>query len=77
MRPMRTIVSKLRLKLCDDAEDPKYIFTELRVGYGMPKGRFLNRRRRDSRNPYRCLRACGLQVLGETSAKRMRPPCPR
>ena len=41
MRPMRTIVSKLRRKLGDDADNPTYIFTEFtepRVGYRMPKG---------------------------------------
>ena len=39
LRPMRTIVSKLRRKLGDDADNPTYIFTEPRVGYRMPKGR--------------------------------------
>ena len=38
VRPMRTIVSKLRSKLGDDADNPTYIFTEPRVGYRMPKG---------------------------------------
>ena len=38
VRPMRTIVSKLRRKLGDDADRPTYIFTEPRVGYRMPKG---------------------------------------
>ena len=38
VRPMRTIVSKLRRKLGDDADNPNYIFTEPRVGYRMPKG---------------------------------------
>ena len=37
LRPMRTIVRKLRLKLGDEAETPTYIFTEARVGYRMPK----------------------------------------
>ncbi len=37
VRPMRTIVSKLRRKLDDDADNPNYIFTEPRVGYRMPK----------------------------------------
>ena len=36
--PMRTIVSELRRKLGDDADNPTYIFTEPRVGYRMPKG---------------------------------------
>ena len=38
VRPMRTIVSKLRRKLGDDADSPTYVFTEPRVGYWMPKG---------------------------------------
>ena len=38
VRPMRTIVNKLRRKLGDDAETPARIFTEPRVGYRMPKG---------------------------------------
>ena len=38
VRPMRTIVSKLRRKLGDDADNSTYIFTEPRVGYRMPKG---------------------------------------
>ena len=38
VRPIRTVVSSLRRKLGDDAENPTYIFTELRVGYRMPKG---------------------------------------
>ena len=38
VRPMRTIVSKLRRRLGDDADNPLYIFTEPRVGYRMPKG---------------------------------------
>ena len=38
VRPMRTIVNKLRRKLGDDADNPTYIFTEPRVGYRMPKG---------------------------------------
>ena len=38
VRPMRTIVSKLRRKLGDDTDNPIYIFTEPRVGYRMPKG---------------------------------------
>ena len=37
VRPMRTIVSKLRRKLGDDADNPTYIFTEPRVGYLMPR----------------------------------------
>ena len=38
LRPMRTVVRKLRRKLGDDAANPTYIFTEPRVGYRMPKG---------------------------------------
>ena len=38
VRPMRTIVSRLRRKLGDDANKPTYIFTEPRVGYRMPRG---------------------------------------
>ena len=38
LRPMRTIVSKLRRKLGEDAGNPSYIFTEPRVGYRMPRG---------------------------------------
>ena len=38
VRPMRTVVSSLRRKLGDDADNPTYIFTEPRVGYRMPKG---------------------------------------
>ena len=39
VRPMRTMVSKLRRKLGDDTRNPTYIFTEPRVGFRMPKGR--------------------------------------
>ena len=39
IRPMRTMVSKLRRKLGDDAGNPTYILTEPRVGFRMPKGR--------------------------------------
>ena len=38
LRPMRTMLSKLRAKLGDDARNPAYIFTEPRVGYRMPRG---------------------------------------
>ncbi|MDE2802699.1 MAG: helix-turn-helix domain-containing protein, partial [Chloroflexota bacterium] len=38
LRPMRTMVSKLRRKLGDDADNPTYIFTEPRVGFRMPRG---------------------------------------
>ncbi len=37
LRPMRTVIKKLRRKLDDDAGHPTYIFTEPRVGYRMPK----------------------------------------
>ncbi len=36
-QPLRTIVKKLRRKLGESASSPKYIFTEPRVGYRMPK----------------------------------------
>ena len=38
VRPMRTSISSLRRKLGDDVKDLAHIFTELRVGYRMPKG---------------------------------------
>ena len=38
MSPMRTMVAKLRTKLGEDARNPKYVFTEPRVGYWMPEG---------------------------------------
>ena len=38
VRVIRSLVRKLRRKLDDDADSPTYIFTELRVGYQMPKG---------------------------------------
>ena len=38
LRPLRTMVGKLRGKLGDDAEHPVYIFTEPRVGFRMPRG---------------------------------------
>ena len=37
VRPMRTVVSTLRRKLGDAADNPTYIFTEPRVGYRMPR----------------------------------------
>ena len=37
VRPMRTAISAIRRELGDDADNPAYIFTELRVGYKMPK----------------------------------------
>ena len=37
VRPMRTAISTIRGKLGDDADNPTYIFTKLRVGYSMPK----------------------------------------
>ena len=36
--PLRTVVNTLRRRLGDDAKNPSYIFTELRVGYRMPRG---------------------------------------
>ena len=38
LRPVRTMVGKLRRKLGDDSEYPTYIFIEARVGYRMPRG---------------------------------------
>ncbi len=38
VRPIRVMMSKLRRKLGDDADNPTYVFTEPRVGYRMPKG---------------------------------------
>ena len=35
VRPMRTVISTIRRKLDDKAENPTYIFTEPRVGYRM------------------------------------------
>ena len=35
---VRTFVKSLRRKLGDDADNPKYVFTEPSVGYRMPKG---------------------------------------
>lgn len=37
LRPVRTMMGKLRRKLGDDAENPTYIFTEPRVGYRMAR----------------------------------------
>ena len=36
--PLRTVINTLRRRLGDSAANPTYIFTELRVGYRMPKG---------------------------------------
>ena len=36
-RRVRTLVKRLRRKLGDDANDPRYIFTEPRVGYRIGK----------------------------------------
>ena len=38
IRPMHPAMSSLRRKVGDDAGTPTYTFTELRVGYSMPKG---------------------------------------
>lgn len=38
MRPLRTMLGKLRGKLGEEARNPTYIFTESRVGYWMPEG---------------------------------------
>ena len=37
LRPMRTMMGKLRRKLGEDGDEPQYIFTEPRVGYRMPR----------------------------------------
>ena len=37
LRPMRTVISTLRRRLGDDADNPFYIFTEPRVGYRMAR----------------------------------------
>lgn len=37
LRPMRTMMGKLRRKLGEDIENPRYIFTEPRVGFRMPR----------------------------------------
>ncbi len=37
LRPMRTIVGKLGRQLGDDADQPKDVFAEPRVGYRMPR----------------------------------------
>ena len=37
VRPMRTVISSLRRKLGDDADNPTYIFTELRAGYRLAR----------------------------------------
>ena len=37
LRPMRTVISTLRRRLGDDADNPVYIFTEPRVGYRMAR----------------------------------------
>ena len=39
VRPMRTVISSIRRKLSDKAENPAHLFTEPRVGYRMPRGR--------------------------------------
>ena len=38
VRPLRAIIRKLRVKLGDDVRNPRYIFTETRVGYRMATG---------------------------------------
>ncbi len=37
VRPIRTAISSIRRKLGDDADNPVYIITELRVGYKIPR----------------------------------------
>ncbi|MXZ92719.1 MAG: response regulator [Chloroflexi bacterium] len=38
LRPIRTCISSLRRKLGEDVKRPRYIITEIRVGYRMPEG---------------------------------------
>ena len=38
LRPMRTLVGRLRRKLGEDADHPAYVFNEPRVGYWVPAG---------------------------------------
>ena len=38
VRPMRTVISSFRRKLGDNAVNPAYTVTEIRVGYRMPRG---------------------------------------
>ena len=38
VRRLRTVITALRRKLGDDSESPAYIYTELRIGYRMPRG---------------------------------------
>ena len=38
LRPMRTVISSIRHKLGDDADNPTYVFTEPRIGYRMARG---------------------------------------
>ena len=38
LSPMRTLVAKPRTKLGEDAGNPRYLFTESRVGFWMPEG---------------------------------------
>ena len=44
VRKMRTAISTIRRKLGDDAESHGCTFTQLRVGYRMPKGETQNGR---------------------------------
>ena len=39
LRPMRTVVSGIRRKLGDDADNPTYLFTEPRIGYRMARSK--------------------------------------
>ena len=39
LRPMRTVVSGIRHKLDDDADNPTYLFTEPRIGYRMARSK--------------------------------------
>ena len=44
---VRTIVRRLRRKLGDDANNPRYIFTEPRVGYRMRRSKMRRQEERD------------------------------
>lgn len=51
LRPMRTMMGKLRRKLGEDVENPRYIFTEPRVGYRMPVSETRGERRQQPGEP--------------------------
>ena len=49
LRPLRTMVGKLRRKLGEDSGNPRYILTEPRVGFRMPRGEERMRREGSAR----------------------------